>query len=1577
MKTKVLVLILSILAVMLCITACGGREEELSVKAIEIVKGSYPTECELDVTPNFSGIKVKVTMSDDTTKEVGYADVQISAVDTSTAGKKTVTVTYEGKTATFEITVKEAEAPVATLTGIKIVPGSVSTSVLLAKPFDVSELQVEGIYSDNTKKMLPMEGVTVSDVDTSTEGDKTLTVTYGEFTDSITVKVLGIKEMTLNIDSVAKKINVGQTLDTTGVEVRVTYADDSSVIVSAEDLTIGTIDTSSHGKKKLTITYCGASIEYEIEVVGPTGVSNVGGIANKVKVQGSFDVSNITAILEFSDGTSKPLTAADLTVTNISTATVGKQNLKVAYKAQEDLYTTVEITVVGVDSITNIRDLDSEILKGNDFVKTNVKVTVTYTDGTSDEKVYADLTFQNDIDKNTAGNQTLKITYLDKTVDFPVKVCEVTSLLVEGVNTVVPAGEKPNISNMVVYGVYNDTAKSHTLQLPASAITTNVDDFDLDYEGEDKYLVINYNGAYGSLTARLKISATAPEFIGIRVENHTPAVPYKGTYSMGNYRVYALYGNDTDSLVTGDNLQNVTVEGTIDTNSATVQHLTVKYTEGGVTHTAIVDVHVLPVTGFIINGIPEMVDKKSNGTLNTDNLSLYVTFSDGTYTMNETVAKNNGMTISGTDISTGGEKTLTVVYLDTTETKTYKVREATGISFAGGLNDILYEGESVNASGVSIRVTYNYGADEIFTLAQLTDKVTYSGQSGMIPESALNTSTIENYPFTVTYEGFTITRSFLPIYDMNGLNGTVPKEVYVGDTKAFDYTKFKLTVRYWDGSQFVEKLISYGDPRLNVTQIDINYTEKEQAVIFRYLYTEPQYANNPAYLLAYGKYSTNVTVLVKGVSEIEVVDGIPSTLKIGQSLNITNVQIKVSYTDGSYKYLNFKPGDADFSIGSIDTNTAGTKELTVTYKGKTHKVNVKVVDTSSVSGEIFGAMLPDQFVARTSYMKNFKVQNKTYVVGDDNPFCFYLDVVMLDASDNIVDADGKQQASTVEVYLNGQLLEGADRTQYVSQATKEGYHTSNVYQFTSAAVGKTFTLKIRPASYAGDNVEGVTKSLEVTVVDGYNVYEAWELNLMTNYDDKIDDDRHTLTQSGLVDQYLSEKHNGATRPATLSALVLHNNLNVTLDDLPSEYTVECKQGGGREFYDKFGLYSRWMNPGETFSIYGNYYSIYSYNLPCIAHAGDGIDKEALGSNFSFFRVRGDDEANSSALRAQALSNSSYIPFKDTTFNVNDLGMRDNDPNSNDQSASERHIRGSNAFFVGRNTTNLTNVNVDAYMVSVNVEGGNSWLNLNGTKLYNAWQGHLFLWSSNYYQQSAGGKTESSWSEVRPLTVDIQNSFLAKCGGPVILAMNDNRNMETHPCNANMGVDVNVDNASTLYSYVTGQEAWFVAVGQTQLASQIIAMNQLVSGTATAYGQSASYTSKNFIEGVSTVNMVMVNMGTDPTKIMSGTEQYSGSYTEGGVRGMYMSATYNTLKEQNALYNAYRQATKGKAPIFQTSAGGTVYTDGSSGCYTINFETGQDKQLCPAEFFQGKYITVFYNGVGIMLEYYNTTNPDTK
>lgn len=59
----------------------------------------------------FAGGNVLVVYSDGTTQSVALTEAMLSGFDTSAAGKKTVTVTYEGKTATVEIEVAAAVAP--------------------------------------------------------------------------------------------------------------------------------------------------------------------------------------------------------------------------------------------------------------------------------------------------------------------------------------------------------------------------------------------------------------------------------------------------------------------------------------------------------------------------------------------------------------------------------------------------------------------------------------------------------------------------------------------------------------------------------------------------------------------------------------------------------------------------------------------------------------------------------------------------------------------------------------------------------------------------------------------------------------------------------------------------------------------------------------------------------------------------------------------------------------------------------------------------------------------------------------------------------------------------------------------------------------------------------------------------------------------------------------------------------------------------------------------------------------------------------------------------------------------------
>lgn len=73
---------------------------------------SKPTKTVYTVGEKFdaSGLKIKVTMSDGTTKTV-TSGFTLSNPDMSKAGTKSVTVTYSGKTVSFTITVKDANPP--------------------------------------------------------------------------------------------------------------------------------------------------------------------------------------------------------------------------------------------------------------------------------------------------------------------------------------------------------------------------------------------------------------------------------------------------------------------------------------------------------------------------------------------------------------------------------------------------------------------------------------------------------------------------------------------------------------------------------------------------------------------------------------------------------------------------------------------------------------------------------------------------------------------------------------------------------------------------------------------------------------------------------------------------------------------------------------------------------------------------------------------------------------------------------------------------------------------------------------------------------------------------------------------------------------------------------------------------------------------------------------------------------------------------------------------------------------------------------------------------------------------------
>ncbi|MCU6687080.1 family 78 glycoside hydrolase catalytic domain [Dorea acetigenes] len=90
-----------------------GQEDGDDPVVVESITVTAPTKTEYTAGEelNLDGMKVTAKYSDDTTKDIAVTDCKVSGYDKNKTGEQTVTVTYEGKIATFKVTVKEAAKP--------------------------------------------------------------------------------------------------------------------------------------------------------------------------------------------------------------------------------------------------------------------------------------------------------------------------------------------------------------------------------------------------------------------------------------------------------------------------------------------------------------------------------------------------------------------------------------------------------------------------------------------------------------------------------------------------------------------------------------------------------------------------------------------------------------------------------------------------------------------------------------------------------------------------------------------------------------------------------------------------------------------------------------------------------------------------------------------------------------------------------------------------------------------------------------------------------------------------------------------------------------------------------------------------------------------------------------------------------------------------------------------------------------------------------------------------------------------------------------------------------------------------
>lgn len=226
------------------------------IKATKIEIISLPSKLKYkkDEYFNSSGLAVKATYNNGTSAEI--SDYVISYPDMSSAGTKTVTITYDEQTATFDI-------EVIAISKIEITTLPNKLEYRKNETLDTTGLVVSTIWTDGSKEVLA-DGYTVSELDSAETGEKTITVTYQTFTATFTVEVVA-DTAGIRISHYPNKVyyKIGESLDTTGLTVAKYRADGTEVEITG--YTVSDLDSSTSGSKTVNVFYTEAISSTESE----------------------------------------------------------------------------------------------------------------------------------------------------------------------------------------------------------------------------------------------------------------------------------------------------------------------------------------------------------------------------------------------------------------------------------------------------------------------------------------------------------------------------------------------------------------------------------------------------------------------------------------------------------------------------------------------------------------------------------------------------------------------------------------------------------------------------------------------------------------------------------------------------------------------------------------------------------------------------------------------------------------------------------------------------------------------------------------------------------------------------------------------------------------------------------------------------------------------------------------------------------------------------------------------------------------------------------------------------------------
>lgn len=622
-------------------------------------------------------------------------DAEFSGFDSSTAGPNTVTVSYNGFTEEFDLSILEVPVEKNTIKFVSSSKGFENGAVVET----ITESNFNVAFDKGTGSVTPKYYTSGSAI--RVYGGNTISIS-GPYK-ILQVKIVlgsgdGTNEITANCGSFNSSTNIWSS-------------------TAGEDNVIFTIGGSSGNRRisEIHVVYDPDSTTTK-ELLS---ISLGGTYSTSFDVGDPFSSEGLVVTAHYNDGTEQQVTPDS--VTGADTSVAGEQEITVSYTENDvtktETYNINVIETITLDSIELSGTYKTKFFVGDTFDRKGLTVTAHYSNG--DSKVVTPTSVTGYDMRTVSSSQTVIVSYVENGVEvsdtYEIEVKDILpeSLSVSDVEKteyVVGDDFNENLTATVTYNNGNEKVVT----------PTSIDGYDLSTSGEQT-VTVEYTEKDITVSDTYTIQVDNLKPVSLKISGDFNKKFFVGdTFEHDGLVAMATFNNGTSDEVTP-------VVSTPDLSSAGTKEVTVSYTLNDVT---VSDTYEVTVSSVIPVSIVASGYKDSfyvGDTFSLGDISLAVTYNNGEH------ATKIPTSYDAPDLSTDGTKTVKVYYEEngTTVNTTYNVSvnkvSPSKLVISGIYKTDFNVGDEFTHNGLVATVTFNNGSQRIVTPSFSTPDMSTKG----------------------------------------------------------------------------------------------------------------------------------------------------------------------------------------------------------------------------------------------------------------------------------------------------------------------------------------------------------------------------------------------------------------------------------------------------------------------------------------------------------------------------------------------------------------------------------------------------------------------------------------------------------------------------------------------------------------------------------------------------------------------------------------------------------------------------------------------------------------------------------